>query len=46
MFVYLNIYSFYKFIENDLLRMSKGCLVTMEPIEIKLLKPEKKYIYA
>jgi len=29
--------SFYKFIENDLLGMSKGCLVSMEPIEIKLL---------
>jgi PII-like signaling protein len=33
--------SFYKMIEFDLLKMPKGCLVTMEPIKIKLHKPGK-----
>ena len=30
--------AFYKSIEPDLRKMSKGCLVSIEPIEIKLLK--------
>ena len=33
--------SFYKIIEQKLLKMPKGCLVTMQPIEIKLQKIEK-----
>jgi PII-like signaling protein len=31
--------SFYKIIEHDLLKMSKGCLVTLNPISVKLHKP-------
>jgi PII-like signaling protein len=33
---------FYKLIETDLLKMSKGCLVTIEPVKIKLQKTGKK----
>lgn len=29
---------FYKVIESDLHKMKKGCLVSLEPIEIKLMK--------
>ena len=29
---------FYKSIENELLTIPKGCLITMQPIDIKLLK--------
>jgi len=34
--------SFYEQIEPDLMNMSKGCLVSVEPVKIKLLKPGKK----
>lgn len=34
--------NFYDLIEPELLKMPKGCLVSVEPIEIKLLKPGKK----
>ena len=34
--------NFYKLIEPELLRMSKGCLVYIEPIKIKLLTSGKK----
>ena len=34
--------NFYKLIEPDLLEIQKGCLVTVEPIKIKLLKPGRK----
>ncbi len=37
-----NLEDFYKLIEPDLLNMSKGCLVSIEPIKIKLSKPGKK----
>lgn len=30
--------SFYQFIQNDLMQLPKGCLVTMHPIDIKLQK--------
>lgn len=30
--------TFYKIIENDLNQMSKGCIVTLEPINVKLHK--------
>ncbi|MFC2090231.1 DUF190 domain-containing protein [Bacteroidota bacterium] len=33
---------FYKGIEPDLMKMDKGCLVSLEPIQVKLLKPGKK----
>lgn len=33
---------FFKLIEQELLSMTKGCLVTMEPVEIKLQKPGKE----
>ena len=33
---------FYKLIEPDLREMPKGCLVSMEPVEIKLQKPGKE----
>jgi hypothetical protein len=33
---------FYQSIENDLLALPKGCLVTIQPIEIKLQKLGKK----
>jgi len=37
--------SFYSKIETDLINMSKGCLVTIEPIKIKLQKSgERKKI--
>ncbi len=35
---------FYKSIEEDLLKLTKGCLVTFHPIEIKLQKTGKKRI--
>jgi len=31
--------SFYKLIEPELIKMPKGCLVSIEPITLKLLKP-------
>ena len=31
--------NFYDMIEPDLVNMRKGCLVSMEPIQMKLLKP-------
>jgi PII-like signaling protein len=34
--------SFYSLIEPELLKMSKGCLVSMEPISIKLHKSGKR----
>jgi len=34
--------TFYKLIENDLKSLSKGCLVTIHPIEIKLQKTGTK----
>ncbi|MDP4238886.1 MAG: DUF190 domain-containing protein [Bacteroidota bacterium] len=34
--------SFYKSIENDLKSISKGCLVTIHPIDIKLQKTGSK----
>jgi uncharacterized protein len=34
--------SFYKLIEQDLKAMPKGCLVSMEPVEIKLQKSGKE----
>jgi uncharacterized protein len=34
--------SFYQLIEPELVNMSKGCLVSMEPVLIKLKKPGKK----
>ncbi|MDD4970171.1 MAG: DUF190 domain-containing protein [Paludibacter sp.] len=34
--------AFYKSIENDLKLLQKGCLVTMQPIEIKLHKTRIK----
>ncbi len=34
--------SFYDKIEKELINMSKGCLVTLEPINIKLQKSGKK----
>jgi len=34
--------AFYKSIENDLKSLPKGCLVTMQPIEIKLHKTGTK----
>ena len=33
---------FFKLIEPEILEMPKGCMVTVEPIEIKLLKPGNK----
>jgi PII-like signaling protein len=30
---------FYQLIEPELIRMPKGCLVTLEPVEVRLLKP-------
>lgn len=33
--------SFFRMIEQDLLKMPKGCLVTMDPILVKLHKPGK-----
>ncbi len=30
---------FYSIIENDITRMPKGCLVTLEPVIVKLNKP-------
>jgi PII-like signaling protein len=36
--------SFYQFIENELLVLPKGCLVTMHPIEIKLHKTGKNKV--
>ena len=33
---------FYNLIESDLLKLPKGCLVTIHPIEIKLQKTGKK----
>ena len=33
--------NFYSLIEPDLINMQKGCLVSMEPIKMKLLKPGK-----
>ena len=30
--------AFYKFIEEDILSLPKGCLMTMHPINIKILK--------
>jgi len=33
---------FYSIIEPELLAMPKGCLVSMEPVEIKLQKPGKE----
>lgn len=30
--------SFYQFIQSDLIQLSKGCLVTMHPIDIKFQK--------
>lgn len=34
--------NFYDLIESDLNRMNKGCLVSLEPVEILLLKPGEK----
>ena len=34
--------SFYETIEEDLLKIQKGCLVTFHPVEIKLQKTGKK----
>ena len=34
--------AFYKSIENDLVSLAKGCLVTIQPIEIKLQKTGNK----
>ena len=34
--------SFFKIIEHDLLKMPKGCLVTLEPVRVKLHKPGNK----
>ena len=34
--------AFYKHIEPDLENMEKGCLVTIDPIQVKLLKQGKK----
>jgi uncharacterized protein len=34
--------SFYLLIEKELMNMSKGCMATMEPIRVKLVKPGKK----
>lgn len=36
-----NLEEFYSLIEPDLICMAKGCLVSFEPIQIKLLKPGK-----
>lgn len=33
---------FYNLIENDLNSMSKGCLVTIDPVTVKLHKPGNK----
>lgn len=33
---------FYNLIENDINEMPKGCMITMEPVKIKLLKSGKK----
>lgn len=33
---------FYKLIEEDLTSMKKGCLVSIEPVKILLLKPGEK----
>ncbi|HNW89359.1 MAG TPA: DUF190 domain-containing protein [Bacteroidales bacterium] len=33
---------FYRQIEPELIKMPKGCLVSMEPITVKLLKPGNK----
>jgi len=33
---------FYSIIEPELIRMPKGCLVTIEPVEVLLRKPGKK----
>jgi PII-like signaling protein len=33
--------SFFKMIEQDLLKMPKGCLATLEPIKVLLQKPGK-----
>jgi PII-like signaling protein len=38
----VNIEDFYKLIEPELLKIPKGCLVTIEPITIKLQKTGKK----
>ena len=34
--------NFYKLIEPDLMNMRKGCLVSLEPVKILLLKPGEK----
>lgn len=34
--------AFYSLIEPELQAMQKGCLVSIEPIEIKMLKPGRK----
>lgn len=36
-----NIENFYKLIEPDLLSMPKGCLVSVEPVSVKLIKSGK-----
>lgn len=33
---------FFKLLEEELMSMEKGCLISIEPIEIKLLKAGKK----
>ncbi len=38
----LKLEEFYKLIEPDLIKMPKGCLVSIEPVEIKLQKPGKE----
>jgi uncharacterized protein len=36
------LHNFYRLLEPELLQMDKGCLVTMEPVLIKLQKTGKK----
>jgi len=36
---------FYSAIESDLQKMPKGCLVTIQPVEVRLMKPGKSEQY-
>jgi PII-like signaling protein len=37
-----NLEKFYHLIEPEILNMPKGCLVALEPLSVKLLKPGKR----